>query len=144
VSRTPTQLATQLIEALGSPGDMVSVLADDATWWISPATPTDIAPSVSNGKEVIRDNMARVFRILYKGDTVQTTVHSAISEGNLGTVRFTLSAELSNGGKYTNEYCLCVETRGDEIAKIWEYVDGAYALMQMQSAGMDITPAGAS
>jgi ketosteroid isomerase-like protein len=144
MSRTPAQLATQLVEAFGRPDDIVSVLADDAMWWITPAIPEDIMQSVSNGKEVIRGNMQRVFRILYNGDTMQTTVHSAISEGNLGTVRFTLSGELSNGGKYANEYCVCVETRGDAIAKVWEYVDGVCALTQMQGAGMDITPAGAS
>jgi hypothetical protein len=89
--------------------------------------------------------MQRVFSMLYKGDTMQTTVHSAISEGNLGTVRFTLSGEFPHGaGKYTNEYCVCVETRGDEIIKVWEYVDGAFAVIQMQAAGMDIQPAGAS
>jgi ketosteroid isomerase-like protein len=144
MSHIPAQLATQLVEAIGRPDDMVSVLADDAMWWITPAAPTEIMQSVSNGKEVIRGNMARVFRTLYNGDTMQTTIHSAISEGDLGAVRFTLSGEFFNGGKYTNEYCLCVETCGDAITKVWEYVDGAYALMQLQSAGMDITPAGAS
>jgi ketosteroid isomerase-like protein len=60
-----------------------------------------------------------------------------------GTVRFTLSGQFPNGGEYANEYCVCVETRGDEIIKIWEYVDAAHAVVQMQAAGIGITPAGA-
>ncbi len=145
MTRTPAELATQLVEAFGRPDDIVAVLAEDATWWITPATPVEVMNSVSTGREVIRGNMQRVFSMLYNGDTMHTTVHSAISEGNLGTVRFTLSGEFPNGqGNYTNEYCVCVETRGDEIVKVWEYVDGAIAVVQMQAAGIDIQPAGVS
>jgi ketosteroid isomerase-like protein len=144
MSRTPAQLATQLVDAFGKPDDIVAVLADDVTWWITPTVPPEVMESVSTGKEVIRGNMQRVFSVLYNGETMQTTVHSAYGEGSLGTVRFTLSGEFPNGGKYSNEYCVCVETRGDQIAKVWEYVDAASALIQMQAAGIDITPAGAS
>jgi hypothetical protein len=37
---------------------------------------------------------------------------------------------------------VCVESRDDQIAKVWEYVDGADAVVQMQAAGIGITPAG--
>jgi ketosteroid isomerase-like protein len=80
--------------------------------------------SVSTGREVIRDSMQRVFTMLYNGETMKTTVHTAISEGNLATIRFTLTGEFPNGGAYSNGYCVCVESRGDQIAKVWEYVDG--------------------
>jgi len=142
MTRTPAQLATQLVEAFGRPDEIVAVLADDATWWITPSIPPEIMQSVSTGREVIRANMQRVFTMLYNGETMKTTVHTAISEGNLGTVRFTLTGEFPNGGAYSNEYCVCVESRGDQIAKVWEYVDGAYAVVQMQASGISITPAG--
>jgi ketosteroid isomerase-like protein len=142
VTRTPAQLATQLVEAFGRPDDIVKVLAEDVTWWITPTVPPQIMDSVSTGRDVIHGNMQRVFSLLYKGETMKATVHSAISEGSLGTVRFTLTGEFPNGGQYRNEYCVCIETRGDEIVKIWEYVDGAHAVVQMQAAGIDITPAG--
>ncbi|QFS90432.1 SnoaL-like domain protein [Mycobacterium sp. THAF192] len=145
MSRTPAELATQLVTAFGRPDDIVAVLAEDATWWITPAIPPEVMDHVSTGREVIRGNMQRVFTQLYNGDTMRTQVHSAISEGNLGTVRFTLSGEFPQGqGTYTNEYCVCVETRDDEITKVWEYVDAAVAVMQMQAAGIDIQPAAAS
>jgi uncharacterized protein len=142
MSRTPAQLATQLVDAFGRPDAIAAMLADDATWWITPTVPPEIMQSLSVGREVIRGNMQRVFSLLYNGDTMKTTVHSAISEGNLGVVRFTLSGEFPNGGKYTNEYSVWVEARGDEIANVWEYVDAAYAVVQMQAAGIDISPAG--
>jgi ketosteroid isomerase-like protein len=142
MTRTPVQLAVQLVEAFGRPDAMAAVLGEDATWWITPAMLPEVMQSLSTGREVIRSNMHRVFSILYNGETMKTKVHSAISEGTLGTVRFTLTGEFPNGGKYTNEYCVCVETHGDEIAKVWEYVDGAYALVQMQAAGIDINLAG--
>lgn len=143
MTRTPAQLATQLVEAFGNPDEIVAVLAEDATWWITPTIPPEIMQNVSTGRDVIHGNMQRVFSVLYNGDTLNTTVHSAISEGAQGTVRFTLTGEFPNGGKYANEYCVCVETRGDEITKVWEYVDAANAVIQMQAAGIDITPAGA-
>jgi len=37
---------------------------------------------------------------------------------------------------------VCVETRGDEITKVYEYVDAAHAVIQMQAAGIDIAPGG--
>ena len=65
----------------------------------------------------------------------------AISEGNLGAVRITLNAQFPQGGNYSNEYSIWVETDGDEIIKVWEYVDAAHALAQMQAANVDIAPA---
>lgn len=145
MSRTPADLARQLVEAIGRPDDIVALLAEDATWWISPTVPPEIMESTSTGKDVIRGNMQRVFSQLYNGETIQTLMHSAVSEGNLGTARFTLTCEFANGnGTYTNEYCVCVETHGGEITKVWEYVDIAYAMHQMQAAGMSVAPAGAS
>ena len=93
MTRTPAQLATQLVEAFGRPDDIVTVLAEDATWWITPTIPPEIMQNVSTGRDVIHGNMQRVFSLLYKGETMKTTVHSAISEGSLGTVRFTLTGE---------------------------------------------------
>jgi hypothetical protein len=93
-------------QAFGRPDEIVAVLADDAIWWITPSVPPEIMQSVSTGREVIRDNMQRVFTMLYNGETMKTTIHTAISEGNLGTVRFTLTGEFPNGGTYSNEYCV--------------------------------------
>lgn len=134
------ELATELVQAFGRPDAIVSLLAESATWWITPSVPSEIMTSVSTGRETIRENMQRVFSLLYNGDTMKTQVHDVVSDGSLGVVRFTLTGEFPNGGSYSNEYTVWVETAGDEIARVWEYVDGAQALIQMQAAGIDIAP----
>ena len=144
MSRSAAELAIQLVSAFGRPDDIVAVLAEDATWWITPTIPPEIMQNVSTGRETIRANMQRVFSLLYDGDTMRTEVHNAFSEGPNGVVRFTLTGQFPNGGTYSNEYCVCVETRGDEITKVYEYVDAAQAVMQMQAAGIDIAPTGMS
>lgn len=144
MARTPAQLATHLVEAFGRPDDIAAVLAEDAVWWISPTIPPEIMNNVSTGRETIRANMQRVFSLLYKGESVRADVHSAISDGTQGAVRATLKAEFPNGGTYSNEYCIFVDTRGDEISHVWEYVDAAWAVIQMQEAGIDIVPAGSA
>jgi ketosteroid isomerase-like protein len=114
---------------------MAAVLAEDVVWWISPSVPQEIIPSTCVGREAFREAARRVFGQVYQGEAVRIEVHSAISEGSLGTVRFTMSTEFVGGGSYSNEYCVCVETRDDEISRVWEYVDVALVMMQMPKAG---------
>jgi ketosteroid isomerase-like protein len=144
MARTPAELATDLVKAFGRPDDIAAVLAEDAVWWISPTIPPEIMDNLSTGRETIRANMQRVFSVLYKGETMKADVHSAINDGTQGAVRFTLTGEFPNGGKYSNEYCVHVDTRDGEITRVWEYVDAAWAVVQMQEAGIDIAPAGSA
>ena len=141
-ARTPAQLATRLAEAIGRPADMVGVLSEDVTWWESPSVPVEIMATVSTGRDVVLANMQRVFSMIYNGQTFTTTVHHAISEGTTGVVRFALSGEFSNGGAYQNEYSIWAETRRGEITTVWEYVDAACTVAQMQSAGIELALGG--
>ena len=75
---------------------------------------------------------------------MRTTVHSAISDGTQGAVRFTLTGEFPSGGDYSNEYCIFVDTCDGKISRVWEYVDAAWAVTQMQRAGIAITPVGSA
>lgn len=138
----PARLATRLAEAIGRPEDMVSMLAEDVTWWESPSVPVEIMATVSTGRDVVLENMRRVFSTVYNGRTFSTTVHHAISEGSLGVARFALSGEFPNGGAYRNEYTLWVDTHDGEITKVWEYVDAACTVAQMQAAGIELALAG--
>lgn len=137
-TRTPAELATQLVQAFGRPDDMVALLTDDVTWWISPSVPPEVIPNPCAGKDIVRETITRLFTLVYRAETANCPIHSAIGQGNLGTIRFTLDTELVAGGSYSNEYCICIETRADAIAKVWEYVDMAWAATQMQSAGVDV------
>ena len=138
------QLAARLVESFGRPDDIVAVLAEDAVWWISPTVPPEIMLNESAGRETIRGNMERVFSLLYNPQTVRTTVKHTITEGHVGAVRFTMNAEFPNGGTYENEYTVWVEVVDGEITKVWEYCDAAWAVMQMQAAGIDVQPAGSA
>lgn len=136
---TPAQLAVRLAEAIGRPEDMVAVLSEDVTWWESPSSPVEIMATVTTGRADVLATMQRVFgTVIYNGTTFTTTVHRAISEGDVGVVQFALNGEFANGGKYRNEYTIWAETRGGEIASVWEYVDVACTLAQMRSAGIEL------
>ncbi|MCW3472708.1 nuclear transport factor 2 family protein [Rhodococcus pyridinivorans] len=140
---TPGKLASDLAQAFGKPDAMADLLTDDVTWWISPTIPPEIMANESAGRETIRTNMQKVFSLLYNADSVRVTVKNAISEGTSGAVRFTLNAEFPNGGAYENEYTVWVEVVDGLISQVWEYCDAAWAVVQMQAAGIDIQPAGA-
>jgi ketosteroid isomerase-like protein len=139
---TPAQLAARLVTTFGDPDDMAAALAEDVTWWESPSAPPEIMASVSTGRDTVRGNMQRVFSLIYNGSTVNTTVHHAISQENMGVVRFTMTADFPNGADYENEYTVWVEIRDGEIVKVWEYVDAAWTLAQMQSAGIELPSLG--
>lgn len=136
---TPAQLAAELVNAIGRPDDMVELLADDVTWWLPPSVPSALMQHVTTGRHAVRANLQRLFAEVYEGATMRASIHSAISENQLGTVRFTLAGQFSRGGHYENDYCLCVEARTDKIAKVWEYVDIGYALAQAEAAGLTLT-----
>lgn len=142
ITRSPAQMATHLVMQFGDPDAIADALADDVVWWESPSAPPELMASVSVGRETIRTTMHRVFNILYRGDTASVTVHHALSDGPMGAVRFTMTAEFANGGPYTNEYTVWIETRDNKIVKVWEYVDAAMVLAQMQTAGHDLTALG--
>ncbi len=139
---TPARLATELAEAIGRPEQMAALLSEDVTWWESPSAPVEIMATVSTGRDVVLENMRRVFSMIYNGETFKTTVHHAIAEGSLGVVRFALTGQFPNGGAYRNEYSIWVDTRDGQICRVWEYVDVACTLAQMQAAGIELALAG--
>ena len=144
MSKTPAELATMLVEAFGRPDDIAALLAEDATWWVTPSSPAEVMDSVSVGREKIRGNMQRVFSNLYVAESCDVVVHAAISDGNLGAVRITFNAQFPRGGNYSNEYSLWVEVDDDKIIRVWEYVDAAHALTQMQAASINFAPTASS
>jgi hypothetical protein len=73
--------------------------------------------SISTGRETVRGNIQRIFSLIYNGSTVNTTVHLAISQGNMGVVQFTMAAEFPNGGAYENGYTIWVEIRDGESSR---------------------------
>lgn len=134
MSRTPAELATQLVNTYGRPDDVIELLADDIVWWVTPSVPTEVMQSVTTGRDAMYATLKRVFGSIYEPESIEVTVHSAISERPLGAVRLTMAGEFVGGGAFSNEYCVCVETRDDKIAKVWEYMDVAHTEAQLSAA----------
>lgn len=138
---TPAQVVINLVGIYGNPDAMADALAEDVQWWISPSTPPDIMASLSTGREVVRGNMQRGFSLIYKPGTVTTSVHHAISEGDVAAIRFTMHAQLPNGAPYENEYTVWIAARDGQVIKAWEYVDAAWAAAVMAAGGIDVSGA---
>ncbi|MGP4017539.1 nuclear transport factor 2 family protein [Saccharopolyspora sp. 5N708] len=116
----PGALAAQLVNAAGDPDKITAFLAEDVTWWIADPDPgpDEIVKRLSYGREKVRENLKKVFSALYDGNSVRTVVHRQISQGNLGTVRWSMSGELATGGKFENEYSLWVEVNDGLVTKV--------------------------
>ena len=67
---------------------MVSLLASDAQWWITPTVGVLGSPTI--GRDAIRDSMAVIFGQMYTD--VRTDVHHTLAEGDTGAARFTMYA----------------------------------------------------
>lgn len=80
----PGDLAARIVEAAGDADEIASLLAEDVTWWLTPAIPAEVMASVTNGREAMRENLRRVFSILYVEGSTETTVHQRISDGRFG------------------------------------------------------------
>jgi ketosteroid isomerase-like protein len=128
----PGELAAQIVQA-ADPDEIAELLAEDVTWWISPAVPTEIMPSVTHGREPMRENLKRVFSRLYVEGSQQTTVHQTISEGRFGAARWSMSGAFPTGGRFRNEYCIWVEVENGRAMRVWEYVDLAHTNAQMEA-----------
>lgn len=131
---SPAELATRIVQAAGHPEKMIENLAADVTWWITPSIPPEVMASFTTGREEVLGNLHRVFGDLYDPTKMTVDVLHAISDGNIGAVRFRMSGEFSTGGRYENEYSLWLEARDGLVIKVWEYVDMAHTTAQIQAA----------
>ena len=121
-------LITELITSFGNPGAIEALLAEDATWWITPTV--GVLGSPTTGRAKIREAMDVIFGDLYEDAT--TEIHAVISDGAFASARFTLRARalFAAGRPYENEYCLWIEQGGEHIIRVWEYLDVANVAAQ--------------
>ncbi|MFI5782826.1 nuclear transport factor 2 family protein [Nocardia sp. NPDC051570] len=124
------QIVRRLAEASGKPDEIAAVLAEDVTWWITPAIPSQIMRHESHGREEVLGNMRRVFGVLYDASTARAEVHDVIGEGDLAAVRFTLTAQFTRGGEYRNDYTVWARVRDGLVTHVWEFTDLAHAQAQ--------------
>ncbi|TSD40207.1 nuclear transport factor 2 family protein [Rhodococcus sp. KBS0724] len=134
---SPSELATRIVQAAGHPERMIENLAPDVTWWITPSIPAEVMESFTSGRGEVLANLHRVFGDLYDPNKMTVEVHHAITDGNIGAVRFKMSGEFSTGGFYENEYSLWLEAIDGWVVRVWEYVDMAHTTAQIRSATSD-------
>ena len=124
-------LAERLVRSFGDPDAIGQLLTEDAQWWISPTVGVLGSPSI--GRDAIVDSMRTIFGELWA--EAEVTVHHAIGEGNVGAVRLTLRARARFAGnrRYENEYSVWIRQRGQQIERVWEYLDVAWSTEQLRS-----------
>jgi uncharacterized protein (TIGR02246 family) len=122
-------LLRELVSAFGDAEAVCAVLAEDAEWWITPTV--GVLGSPSRGRDSIAAAMEVIFGQLYKD--VRTQIRHLISDGDIGSARFTMHATASYAGDkpYENEYCVWIRQRDGAIDRVWEYLDVAHASQQL-------------
>jgi ketosteroid isomerase-like protein len=138
----PAELAARIVAAAGHPDAIAGLLAEDVTWWITPSVPDEIMHSVTRGRDAVLGNLRRVFSLLYDPGSVHTTVHHAISQGNLGAIRWSMTGTFATGGTFENEYSLWVEVDHGLVTWVWEYTDVAHSMAQLEAGRRRWPPAG--
>lgn len=102
-----------------------AVLTDDVEW-IAPAdNATAIALRGDHhmiGPEPIVDFLTRSFGTLFVSD-VASEVRHCYADGNTVVFERRISATLSNGRRYDNDYCFILEMSGTRVRRIREYMD---------------------
>jgi ketosteroid isomerase-like protein len=133
---SPKETVIALYAAYGS-GDaarIADLLHEDVVWVAPAGNATQVAlglgrpedagvPDGSNnlGKQQIVQFMAHNFSRLFK--SVRNEFRSMVAEGPIVFAEHRISATLSNGRPYVNDYCFAYEVRDGKIRHIREYMD---------------------
>ena len=106
---------------------ITEVFTEDAEWLAPAGNATAIwldAPSHMVGRTAIARFIAEDFPRLFARD-VTVTFHGFYRDGERVVVEETMTATLSNGNHYANDYCFVFELRDGLIHRVREYMDTA-------------------
>lgn len=116
--------------ASNDPDRISAVLTEDAEWLSPPGNAVAVALERTNhmvGREAIVRFFAQDFPRLYVRD-VALTFQGVHVDGERVAVEAAMTATLSNGNHYSNDYCFVIELRDGLIHRVREYVDTARGL----------------
>ncbi|MGW4946879.1 nuclear transport factor 2 family protein [Actinoplanes sp. NPDC004185] len=117
----------------------ISPVFHETAEWLAPAgNATALALDVPHrmvGRDMIVGFLTRDFPRLFTG-AVSIDFRGFYADGNTVIVEETMSATLSNGSHYTNDYCFIFELRNGLIHRVREYMDTAKG-MRMVFAEFD-------
>jgi ketosteroid isomerase-like protein len=119
---TNKRVAAELFERFNAkdlPGAL-SLLTDDANWWIVGRT-EQLPAAGDHTKEQIGRLLFNMGRQLKDG--LKMTVRGMIAEGDRVAVEVESHGELLNGRVYDNQYHFAFTMRDGQIAEVREYLD---------------------
>jgi uncharacterized protein len=98
-------------------------LTDDATWWVQGSIE---GLSGSYTKQQMIEALPN-FKNIYTNGALELKPKGMIAEGDLVAVEAEGHAELTNGRVYESLYHFLFEVRGDQVARVKEYLDTHHA-----------------
>ena len=119
----------------GSTDAALSLLADDATWWVA-GDPGKLGLSGTRDLERIRRYLGFVSRAFPDGIRVEFT--GVTAEGERVAVEAVSSSRMGDGRPYGNRYHFLVEVRDERVAQVREYLDTQY-VYEMEQASRTAT-----
>ncbi|MFD9796608.1 nuclear transport factor 2 family protein [Streptomyces sp. NPDC059070] len=127
-----TNIIENVFAALaGSDSDRISAVFTEDAEWLSPAgNATAVALGRTHhmvGRDTITRFFAEDFPRMFSRD-LSVEFRSIHVNGEWAMVEATMTATLTNGNPYSNDYCLLFELRDDLIHRVREYVDTARGL----------------
>jgi ketosteroid isomerase-like protein len=113
--------------ATRDPGRIAAFFDEDAQWPAPAGNATAVALGVTHhmvGREQIVRFLTIDFPRLFAED-VAVTLRGFHADGDVVVVEETMEATLSDGNRYTNDYCFVFELRDGLIHRVREYMDTA-------------------
>lgn len=128
--------------ASNDPEQISAVLTEDAEWLSPPGNAVALALGGIHhmvGREAIVRFFAHDFPRLFTRD-LALAFHGVHVGGERVTVEATMSATLSNGNPYSNDYCFVIELREGLVHRVREYVDTARGLRMVFGEPTAVVP----
>jgi uncharacterized protein len=120
--------------ASGDPERIAALLHEDVVWVAPAGNATQVALGLGSGsdagpprgtndlgRELIVQFMAHNFGRLFRN--VENRFQTLVAEGEVVVAEHRLSAQLSNGKPYLNDYCFVYQLREGRVWRIREYMD---------------------
>ncbi|KZB88202.1 nuclear transport factor 2 family protein [Amycolatopsis regifaucium] len=119
------------------PERIAAVFTEDAEWLAPEGNATAVALGGSAhlvGREVIVRFLAEDFRKVFVSD-VAVEFRGFHADGDTVVVEETMTAELADGSRYSNDYCFVFVLRQGAIHRVREYMDTAKGHRQLVPIG---------
>lgn len=103
---------------------VLSLLADDITWWIPAGHP--LAGSYV-GKPSLFAMWEKAGELFSKTDPMKVEIERMTAEGDFVAIEATVTTKTAKGQDYVNHYHFLFEFQGGKVQRVKEHLDTAYA-----------------